>query len=67
MAKEKPKNKARTADTKKMTKLSIRIPANIKAQYRKKLMKVDETMQNHVVLMILHYLKHGDFRAAAAN
>ena len=67
MAKEKPTNKARAADAEKMTKLSIRIPANIKAQYRKKLIEVDETMQNHVVLMILHYLKHGDFRAAAAN
>lgn len=64
MAKENPKIKK--ADAEKMTKLSIRIPAKLKAQYRKKLIEVDETMQNHVVLMILHYLKHGDFRAAKA-
>ena len=66
MAKEKPKNKARAVDAEKMTKLSIRIPANLKAQYRKKLIEVDETMQNHMMLMILHYLKHGDFQAAKA-
>lgn len=64
MAKEKPKIKK--ADAEKITKLSIRIPVNLKAQYRKKLIEVDETMQNHVVLMILHYLKHGDFQAAKA-
>lgn len=71
MAKEKTKNKNKASKTvyeepERMTKLSIRIPANLKAQYRKKLIEVDETMQNHVLLMILHYLKHGDFCAAKA-
>ena len=71
MAKGKPKNKNKASKTvyeepERMTKLSIRIPANLKAQYRKKLIEVDETMQNHVLLMILHYLKHGDFQAAKA-
>ena len=71
MAKEKPKNKNKVSKTvyeepERMTKLSIRIPANLKAQYRKKLIEVDETMQNHVLLMILHYLKHGDFQTAKA-
>ena len=71
MAKEKPKNKNKASKTvyeepERMTKLSIRIPANLKAQYRKKLIEVDETMQNHVLLMILHYLKHGDFQVAKA-
>ena len=66
MAKEKPKIKSKADEREKMTKLSIRIPASLKAQYRKKLIEVDETMQNHVLLMILHYLKHGDFQAAKA-
>lgn len=49
----------------KLVKMSIRLPADVKAKYRQKLISVDETMQNHVLLMILHYLKHGDFQAKA--
>lgn len=65
MAKEKNKPKTKKAAD-KMAKLSIRLPANVKAAYQKKLIDVDETMQNHILLMILHYLKHGDFCAAKA-
>lgn len=57
MVKEKPK----------LVNLTVKIPSDVKSRYKTKLAAVDETMQNHVLLMILHYLKHGDFKAAAAN
>ena len=62
MIKEKPK-KEKT----KLVNLTVKIPSDVKNRYKTKLAAVDETMQNHVLLMILHYLKHGDFKAVAAN
>lgn len=62
MVKEKPK-KEKT----KLVNLTVKIPSDVKSRYKTQLAAIDETMQNHVLLMILHYLKHGDFKAAAAN
>jgi hypothetical protein len=62
MVKEKPKK-----EKPKLVNLTVKIPSDVKSRYKTKLAAVDETMQNHVLLMILHYLKHGDFKAAAAN
>lgn len=51
----------------KLVNLTVKIPSDVKSRYKTQLAAIDETMQNHVLLMILHYLKHGDFKAAAAN
>ena len=51
----------------KLVNLTVKIPSDVKSRYKTQLAAIDETMQNHILLMILHYLKHGDFKAAAAN
>lgn len=63
MGEKKKKPKAKKDE---LVYLNVRIPLTVKKQYKQRLASVDETMQNHVLLMILHYLKHGDFSTVKA-
>ena len=63
MGEKKKKPKAKKDE---LVYLNVRIPLTVKKQYKQRLASVDETMQNHVLLMILHYLQHGDFSTAKA-
>ena len=62
MGEKKKKPKAKN----ELVYLNVRIPLTVKKQYKQRLASVDETMQNHVLLMILHYLQHGDFSTVKA-